>query len=452
LAAFPSAWPAPALFAPFLIPDSMMSTRFRQTMPVLVSLLLALSLTSCSQKTETAAGGGKAGEGGGGGGGKGKGKGAGGPAPVIVGKVQRKVVPLVIDAIGAVEPIRSTAVRSQVTGVLQKIAIKEGQDVKVGDLLFEIDPRPFRNALQSAEADRQRIRAQLETAKAQVERYRALSVDQNVSKEQFQKLEADARSLTAQAESSEAAVANAKLQLEYCSIRAPIAGRTGNMTVHEGDLVRTNAATTDSGVLVTINQLSPIYVTFGVPQQHLATITRYRAEGALKVKAVPPGTEEKGEFGELTFLDNMVDASTGTIKLKGTFSNEEHRLWPGQFCTVAITLSSPEVLTVPSSAVQTAQSGQHVFVVKPDKVAELRSVVIERAFEADSVVAKGLNEGETIVVDGQLRVIPGKPVEIKEGAAPGATPAGGSGKGGKGGEGKKGKKQGTKEPVPASGS
>jgi multidrug efflux system membrane fusion protein len=179
-----------------------------------------------------------------------------------------------------------------------------------------------------------------------------------------------------------------------------------------------------------------------VPQQHVATINRYRAEGPIKIKAVPPGADEAGELGELTFLDNMVDAATGTIKLKGTFPNEHHRLWPGQFCTIGITLSTPEMLTIPTSAVQTAQTGQHVFVVKPDKTAELRTIVVERTFENDAVIAKGLTEGEVIVVDGQLRVVPNKPVEIKEPAAA----AGGSGKGGRG-EGK-GKKQGTKEQGP----
>jgi multidrug efflux system membrane fusion protein len=317
--------------------------------------------------------------------------------------------------------------------------------VEAGDLLFEIDPRPFRNTLQSALADQQRFRVQLEYAQGQVARYRTLSADQSVSKEQFQKIQDDARVLTAQAESADAAVANAKLQLEYCSIRAPIAGRTGNMTVHEGDLVRTNAGAADAGALVTINQLSPIYVTFGVPQQYLAAIARYRAEGTLKVKAVPPGDDQTGEFGEVTFVDNTVDATTGTIKLKGAFPNAKHRLWPGQFCTVAVTLTSPEVLTIASSAVQTAQTGQHVFVVKPDKTAELRPVVVERTYDADAVVAKGLSEGETVVIDGQLRVIPGKPVEIKDAPTAEGAPA----KSGKGGRGEgKGKKQGTKDQGP----
>lgn len=410
----------------------MLIHRFR---PVALSAVtLALLLGGCGEKAQSAAGGGS---GGGGGGGKGgKGKGAGGPAPVIVAQAQKKVVPLVIDAIGAVEPIRATAVRSQVTGTLVKIATKEGQDVKEGDLLFEIDARPFRNALLTAEADLQKARVQLETARAQVARYRSLTSEQMVSKEQFEKIQDTARSLESEVLSDEAKVSTAKLQLEYCSIRAPLSGRLGSMNVHEGDLVRSNANDIAS-TLVTINQLSPIYVTFSVPQQHLAAVSRYSAAGTLKVKVVPPGLEEKPEEGELTFMDNTVDPTTGTLKLKATFRNEHHRLWPGQFVTVTVTLATPEVLTVASSAVQTSQTGQHVFVVKADKTAELRPVVIERTFEADAVVAKGLNVGESVVVDGQLRVIPGKPVEIREPGTP--TPAAG----GRGGKGKKKEKKDT---------
>ncbi len=356
----------------------------------------------------------------GGAGGRG-GRGGGGPAPVIVSQAQRKVVPLVIDAIGAVESIHTAAIRSQVTGTMMRIAIKEGQDVKQDDLLFEIDPRPFRNALQLAEADRQKIQVQLDYARGQVVRYRTLSADAMVSKEQFQKIQDDARALEAQALASEASVANTRLQLEYCSIRAPFAGRTGNLGVHMGDLVRANEA----GVaLVTINQLNPIYVTFGVPQQNLTAVNSYRAKGSLEVNVIPPGTDETVEKGELTFVDNVVDSSTGTIKLKATFGNERHRLWPGQFAVVAVTLSAPDVLTIPTSAVQTSQTGQYVFVVTPEKTAEHRTVTIERTYGNDAVVATGLAPGETVVVDGQLRVVPGRPVDVK---TPGAPAGGGEG-------------------------
>jgi multidrug efflux system membrane fusion protein len=256
-----------------------------------------------------------------------------------------------------------------------------------------------------------------------------------VSKEQFEKISETARSLESEVLADESRVATAKLQLEFCSIRAPLSGRTGNMSVHEGDLVRANEA---GGLLVTINQLNPIYVTFGVPQQYLGTLARYRSTGTLKVRVVPPGIDEKPEEGELTFMDNMVDSSTGSLKLKGSFSNETQRLWPGQFATVTVTLASPEALTVPSSAMQTSQSGQHVYVVKADKTAELRPVIVERTYESDTVISKGLSEGETIIVEGQLRVLPGKPVDIKDPNAP-ATAAR-SGKGGKSGKGDKGDK------------
>lgn len=399
--------------------SSLGSPLFRN-LPGTITLALALAfLSGCGERPQTAGDSGKGGRGGG-----------GGAAPVIAAKAQRKVVPLVIDAIGAVESIHSAAIRSQITGTVMKIAIKEGQDVQANDLLFEIDPRPFRNALQQAEADRQKILVQLENARAQVARYRALSSDSMVSKEQYQKIQDDARALEAQALASESTVANTRLQLEYCSIRAPFAGRTGNLGVHVGDLVRANEA----GVaLVTINQLNPIYVTFGVPQQNLTAVNSYRTKGTLEVNVIPPGTDESPEKGELTFVDNIVDSSTGTIKLKATFANEGHRLWPGQFATVAVTLAAPEVLTVPSSAVQPSQSGQYVFVVKDDLTAELRPVKVERTVGNDAVITKGLAEGETIVTDGQLRVVPGRPVEIKQTA---------SGAGGRSGEGGKSKGKG----------
>jgi multidrug efflux system membrane fusion protein len=410
-------------------------TSFPSSRPVLfrlIALATALILAGCGEKPQTATGG-VGGGGGAGGGGKG-GRGGAGPAPVIVAKAQRKVVPLSIDAIGAVEAIRSAAIRSQITGTLFKIDIKEGQDVKEGDLVFELDARPLRNTLEAAQADRKKILVQLENARNQVERYKKLVADNMVSQEQFAKIQDDMRALEAQALSSESTVANAKLQLDYCSIKAPISGRSGNLNVHEGDLVRAN----DVGAMVTINQISPIYVTFGVPQQHLSALNRFRAEGTLAVKVTPPG-DDKPEVGELTFVDNAIDSTTGTIRLKGTLPNSSHRLWPGQFANVTITLAQPEVLTIAASAIQTSQTGQHVFVVTADKTAELRPVVVERTVGEDAVIAKGLNEGETVVIDGQLRVLPGRPVEIKQ--ADGAPTAGGGGRGKGDGKGKGGKKK-----------
>ncbi|MES2697645.1 MAG: efflux RND transporter periplasmic adaptor subunit, partial [Verrucomicrobiota bacterium] len=203
-------------------------------------------------------------------------------------------------------------------------------------------------------------------------RYQALSKDQMISKEQFQKIQDDARAAEADVLAAESRVNNAKLQLEFSVIRSPLSGRTGNLNIDEGDIVRAN----ETGALVTINQVNPIYVTFGVPQQYLAAINRYRAERALAVKVTPPGIDEKPVMGELTFVDNMVDSSTGTIRLKGSFRNDEQRLWPGQFASVGVTLADPEVLTVASAAVQNSQTGQHVFVVNAERLAELRPVTV----------------------------------------------------------------------------
>ncbi len=389
------------------------------TRPALWATLPAALLLGACGEAPPAAGGAKGGK---------SGKG-GGAAPVLVTKAEQKIVPLSLEAIGAVEPIRTTTIRSQVTGTLKRRAIREGQDVAAGDLLLEVDSRPFQNAVQTAEADLKKAQVQLETARAQVARYRGLSNDQMVSKEQFEKITDTARALEAEVAAVESRLANARLQLEFCSIRSPLSGRTGNISVHEGDIVRAN----DSGApLLTIHQVSPIYVTFGVPQQYLAAVTRYRSSGTLRVTVIPPGTDEKPEIGELTFLDNTVDSATGTIRLKGTFPNRESRLWPGQFATVNLTLASPEVTAIPANALQVSQAGQYVYVVKPDLTAEMRPVTVERLAGPDAVIGKGLAPGETVITEGQLRVIPGRPVEIKTaGAAAGGEKSGKGAKGGK---------------------
>ncbi|MBL9202108.1 MAG: efflux RND transporter periplasmic adaptor subunit [Opitutaceae bacterium] len=383
----------------------MQQTFSRRHRPTLVAapLLIALLLGGCGDSKPAVA----------------AAKKGGGASPVVVAQAKKKIVPLAIDAIGAVEPIRGTTVRSQVTGVLMRIAIREGQAVQKDDLLFEIDPRPFQNALVTAEADLKKVKLQLESARAQVARYKSLTTDQMVSKEAFDKISDTARTLEAEMLSGESKVANARLQLEYCSIRAPLAGRTGHMPVREGDLVRANEA---GGVLVTINQLSPISVSFGVPQQYLGAINRYSASGHIKVRAVPPGGDESPEEGELSFVDNTVDSATGTLRLKGTFANAAQRLWPAQFVNVTVTLAAPEALTVPGSALQTSQAGQFVYVVKADKTAEQRPVTVERHYAGEAVIAKGLTEGETIVTEGQLRVVPGRPVEVKQPGGPAKAP------------------------------
>lgn len=391
----------------------MISSLRRRTLVSSLFVFAGIALAGCGQQKADAP--------------KASGKKGGGAAPVLVGQVQRQKVPLVIEAIGAVEPVRQTNVRSQVTGILQKIAFKEGQDVKEGDVLFEIDPRPFRGALAAAQADLQKAKVQLSAAKAQVARYQTLTKDQMVSKEQFQKFQDDAASAEAEVLAAESRVNNAKLQLEFAVIRAPFSGRTGNLSIDEGDIVRAN----DSGALVTMNQVSPIYVTFGVPQQYLAAINRYRAERPLAVKVTPPGADEKPVFGELSFVDNTVDSSTGTIRLKATFKNDQQLLWPGQFASVGVTLADPEVTTVAAAAIQNSQTGQHVFVVTPERTAELRPVTVERLYEGLAVITKGLKEGETVVIDGQLRVIAGRPVEIKTPTVSTGPATAGGAKGGK---------------------
>lgn len=384
-----------------------MPTSFLRSCSPAVPFAIALLLILAGCKDRVAAGGKAA-------------RGAG-AVPVLVAKAQRKAAPITLDAVGVVEAIHTAALRSQVTGTILNIGFQEGQDVEQGRLLFELDPRPFQNALSSSEASLEQVRAQLANARLQVARYTSLNMGSIVTKEQFQQIEVAERVLATQEVVGQNAVANARLQLDYCSIRAPFAGRTGGLGARMGDLVRASDATSS---LVTINQLSPIYVTFGVPQQHLAVLARYRAAGPISVAATPPGAEQATETGQLTFLDNAVDSTTGTLKLKATFPNPAQRLWPGQYTAVRLTLAAPEVLTVPSAAIQNGQNGQYVFVVKDDLKAELRPVTIERTVGPDAVVAAGLQEGESVVIDGQFRVTAGHSVEIKPASgAAGDAPA-----------------------------
>lgn len=341
-------------------------------------------------------------------------------APVVVAKAERKIVPLAIAAIGAAEPIRTVSVRSQVSGTLTRIHFQEGDEVNVGELLFELDPRPFENGLRSAEADREKIRVQLGNAEAQVKRYGELTAGAMITKEQLETIRDNARALRAGLLSSEAAVANARLQLEYCSIRAPIAGRTGSLGAHEGDLVRAG----DTGTpLVIINQLSPIYVSFTVPQQYLLLIRRYRGDHPIRVAAAPAGADGEDLDGELSFIDNTIDSATGTLRLKATFANLDHRLWPGQFAKVRLTLAAPNVVAVPATAVQRSQDGTYVFVVGKNFTAERRPVDVERTVDGEAVIARGLAAGETVVTDGQLRVVPGGKVQIGPSAPSGPPDA-----------------------------
>jgi multidrug efflux system membrane fusion protein len=339
--------------------------------------------------------------------------------PVLVATAVQKTMPLQIRAVGNVEPYSTVSVKSQVTGLLNQAHFKEGQDVKKGQLLFTIDPRPFEAALKQAEANLARDNAQLQNAREQARRYDELVKKQYVSREQYDQIRTNADALEAVAEADKAAVENARVQLSYCYIYSPIDGQAGTLLVYEGNLVRVN----DANPLVIINQIMPIYVTFSVPEQNLADIRRHMAAGTLKVDARFPADEGRPEAGGLGFIDNAVDRTTGTIKLKAEFKNTDRRLWPGQFINVALTLrTQSDAVVVPSEAVQVGQDGQHVFVIKPDKSVEVRPVVVARTDEGEAVIAQGLQAGEQIVKEGQFLLGPGSRVEIRDANA---TEAGG---------------------------
>jgi multidrug efflux system membrane fusion protein len=401
------------------------------------------------------------------------------PVPVAVAPVEQKSVPRQIQAIGTVEAYSVVSVKAQVGGELTHIHFKEGQEVRRGELLFTIDPRPYQAALAQAEANLAKDRVQIQQARAmlerdvarvsqaraaiardeaqaknanvQVQRYGDLLKRELIAQEQYDQLKTNAEALAAtvladQADlkgaeetlhsdeaaiksaeetvrADEATVENARLQLAYASIRSPIDGRTGSLMLHEGNVVR--ATGTNDSTLLVINQIQPIYVSFTVPQQQLPAIKRYMAEGKLETQVLPAG-EPKTLQGVVTFVDNAVDATTGTIRLKATFANAEKRLWPGQFVNVDLTLTTePNAIVVPSQAVQTGQLGQqYVFVVQADATVENRSVVVERTQGSEAIIAQGLRPGEKVVTDGQPRLVPGAKVEIRgEGAQakPGGT-------------------------------
>ena len=331
--------------------------------------------------------------------------------PVLVVTAAQKSVPVQIRAVGNVEAFSTVSIKSQVTGVLMKAHFKEGQNVKQGQLLFTIDPRPLEATLKQAEATLARDSAQLQNAREQARRYADLVKKQYVSQEQYDKIRADADAAEAVVQADHAGVENAKVQLSYCYIYSPLDGQVGSLLVNEGNLVRVN----DGTPLVVINQLTPVNVTFSVPEQNLVDIKRHMAAGQLKVKAAFPSDEGQPEEGSLTFVDNAVDRSTGTIKLKAEFSNKERRLWPGQYINVALTLSTQaDAVVIPSEAVQVGPEGQQVFVVKADKRVEVRPVTVARTNEGEAIIAKGLQPGEQVVREGQFLLGPGARVDIKK--------------------------------------
>jgi membrane fusion protein, multidrug efflux system len=428
-----------------------------------VFALLSLPLVSCkgadSAAPSVAAQGtapGGTGRGAGGGGGR---RGGGGPVPVVTARVQTKSVPVTIPAVGTAEPVQTVQIRAQTTGQLSTVHFAEGQEVRKGQPLFTLDPRPFQAALSQAEAVLARDTATANNAARQKATYEDLFKRGLIPRDQYETQRASTESLQATLAADRAAVDNAKLNLGYTHIVAPISGRTGATTVHAGDLVRANDATP----LVVINQVSPIYVSFAVPGRYLGDIRRYQAQKPLVVTArgqaavapgaqapaPPPATSQAQqvapgqgatvavpggptETGRVTFIDNAVDATTGTIKLKGTFQNADQGLWPGLFVQVNLNVTTDEnVLVVPATAVQPSTSGQYVYVVKPDQTAQVRTVTVARQSGEEMIIAQGLSAGEEVVIDGQLRLTPGAQVSIAGARGAGE---GGRGPGGQGGE------------------
>ena len=407
-----------------------------------------------------------AGAGGARGGGRGGRGGAGGPVPVVTARSSVKAIPVTIPGVGTAEPLATVQIRSQVTGQLGAIHFREGQDVRKGDPLFTLDARPFQAALEQAQAVLARDTAQAKNAQSQRLRYEDLFKRGLIPRDQYETQTANTSALEATLAADQAQIDNAHLNLQYARIVAPISGRTGALGVHQGDLVRANDVTP----LVVINQVAPIYVTFSVPGRYLPEIRRYQSQrplsiqaliqaggapGAPQVAPVAPGTAPIGtdgastpapgpalvaavtEAGAVSFIDNTVDPTTGTIKIKGTFANADHALWPGLFVQVTLVLrTDANAIVIPSAAVQTSQAGQFVFVVKPDRTAEVRAITVEREQGAETVVSHGLAAGEEVVTDGQLRLTAGARVTT-------GTRGEGAGDGGRGGSGDAGGRRGT---------
>ncbi|HET7617811.1 MAG TPA: efflux RND transporter periplasmic adaptor subunit [Vicinamibacterales bacterium] len=359
-------------------------------------------------------------------GGHGRGGNHDAPVPVLTAVVVAKPMPVVVPAVGTAEAHSSVQVRAQVTGQLSAIHFAEGQDVRKGQPLFTLDRRPFEAALKQAEAVLARDTAQAKNAQSQLKRYEDLFKRGLIPRDQFETQNASAASLDATLAADQAQVESARLNLQYTNITAPISGRTGALMVHAGDLVRAN----DTNPMVIINEITPIYVTFSVPGRYFDEIRRFQRAAALRVDARTPqgspdtaapnapitdaGDDGLTSTGTVTFIDNAVDPTTGTIKLKATFPNRDHNLWPGLFVQIALELNTePNAIVVPATAIQASQQGQFVYVVKRDRTAEVRPVTVKRQQGAEVVIASGLSAGEIVVTDGQLRLTPGAHVTPK---------------------------------------
>jgi len=345
------------------------------------------------------------------------------PATVLAAKASQKDMPVAVGAIGTVEAYRSVGIAPLVTGRLLGIRFKEGEDVKKGQVLFTIDPAPYREKLRQAEAKLAKDAAQKEFNEREAERYAFLLEKGAVSKSDAEKYRTDAAIYEAAVRADRAEVEDARLNLEYCSVSAPFDGRMGTYAVNVGAVVKANETQ-----LAVINAMTPIYVRFSIPERNLPDVKKYSKAGSVQVK-VGLAADFAGEVraGRLVFIDNAVDANTGMIQLKSEHPNTDRFLWPGQFVHVSLILTvQPKAVVIPLRAVQTGEKGSFVFVVKPDGSAEMRPVVVDRTAGAEAVIAQGVSADETVITDGHLKVWPGGKVEIRNSLNEAASPPGGS--------------------------
>jgi len=333
--------------------------------------------------------------------------------PVTVATVLQRNVPIQLHAIGTVEASSTVSIKSQVEGQLAEIHFQEGDPVRKGDLLFTIDPRPFEATLRQVEANLARDAAEAENAKVEAERLERLLSQALVSRSEYDQAHAKATSLLAAVKADQAAVENSKLQLQYCYIRSPIDGRIGQLLVHAGNVVKRNETE-----LAVVNQIRPVHVAFSVPEQELPEIRQRAAATRLTVEAFATDHATTPVTGQLNFINNQVDTTTGTVLLKAFFDNADETLWPGQFVDVALTLTiQRNAVVVPTEAAQTGQQGAYVYVVDKDLAAQLRPIVVGQTVGQEVIISKGPEAGERVVTDGQLRLAPGFKVQIKEHAS-----------------------------------
>ena len=329
--------------------------------------------------------------------------------PVRVGIAERMSAPVTVTANGVVEPLQTVAVEAQVGGALMEITFHEGDEVHAGQVLFRIDPRPFEAALRQAQAMQARDQAQEESAERDAERYQALVAKDYVTKSQADQADAAAGALRATVQADSAAVENAKLNLAYTTIRAPIEGRTGSLLVRMGNLVKANA-----GAIVVINQIYPILVRFPITQREFLALKERAAQGNVPVGVVTADSVPSRESGTLSFIDNAVDSLTGTVTAKAQFVNEARKLWPGEYVGVTVQLGTQaNALAVPNAAVVPSQNGLYVYVVDSTNIARMRPVRTGRSVGQFTVIDSGLVAGERVVIDGQSRLVPGTQVDIK---------------------------------------